>query len=215
VNTEDLARLCAEETSKYFRKVANDTRYCMELLRRALVDFQEEALNAVRLIYEPQLHQWIYRHPQFEKTREDVDFFSSGAFSKFYFALRGPKFLDFPSLAHVLQYMKSCVHTAIASYVRDQSLDDLLPESFDIAQSSPLNEEVEADRLWQTISSLLPDEVSRLLARCVFVWDMKPREIVAHFPELALDEHQISTRIYRIRQMLRSHDVMAPWKNDT
>jgi hypothetical protein len=201
---DSLIEQCADHTTRYLRKAAHDTRYCMELFRRALVDGVDEALEQLRLIYEPLLLRWVYAHPLFHQTGEIAVYFSSEAFVKSYRALRGQRFFNFPSLAHIVKYMKACVHTSIIQYLRDQRPDDLLPEDFDTPDSRDETARIEVSQLWEHITSLMQDDLERLLAHCTFVLDMKPREITQLYPSIWPDERSVTIRLYRIRQRLRN-----------
>lgn len=200
---DSLIEQCSEQTTRYFRKLANDTRYCMELFRRALVDGLDEALQHLRLIYEPLLLRWVYAHPLFPGTGEVAAYFSSEAFVKSYRALHGERFFKFPGLPHIIKYMKSCVHTSIVQYMRDQRPDDLLPEDFDTPDSRDETAQIETAQLWAHVASLMQDDDERLLAHCTFVLEMKPREITQLYPAIWPDERSVTVRLYRLRQRLR------------
>lgn len=200
---DSLIEQCADNTTRYLRKAAHDTRYCMELFRRGLVEGVDDALEHLRLIYEPLLLRWVYSHPLFPKTGEVAAYFSSEAFIKSYRALQGPRFFNFPSLSHIVKYMKSCVHTAIVQYMRDQRPDDLLPENFDTPDSKDQTTRIEARQLWEHITSLMEDDHERLLAHCTFVLDMKPREICRQYSTIWPDERSVTILLYRLRQRLR------------
>lgn len=206
LSIDTLAQRCAEETDKFNRRQPNDAQFCFELLRRALAEGSVEAFNRVYAIYERQVTNWVYSHSRFSQTGETPDFFASAALRTFYFALRGDKFERFPSLPQVLSYLKVCVHTAIAQYLRDQQPvpTTALDEVGDLAHTPDLGMRADAADLWTHISRLLPDERDRLLARCVFLQDLKPRQIMAAFPSQWSSEREISVALYRIRRALRN-----------
>src|SRR5690242_18054851 len=127
LSIDDLARLCTSETAKFNRREPSDAQFCFELLRRALANGLSEAFTRVYTIYERQVRIWVRGHPRFVQTGESDEYFVSAAWSTFYFALRGPKFLGFAALPQVLAYLKACVHSAIMLYLRDQQPDAALP----------------------------------------------------------------------------------------
>ena len=206
MSLDDLARHCAEETEKFSRHQANDPQFCFELLRRALADGAPEAFTRVYRNYERQVLSWVYSHSGFAQTGESADFFARSALSTFYFALRGPKFAQFTSLAKVLTYLKLCVHTAIMQYLRDQrpSATTRLDEAGDLAHTPDLDNRADAAELWAHICRLLPDQRDRLLARYVFLQDLKPRQIVSAHPTQWGGEREVSVALYRIRRLLRN-----------
>jgi hypothetical protein len=206
LSVDTLAQRCAEETEKFSRRQSNDPQFCFELFRRALVDGVEDAITRLFQIYERQLRQWVHNHSGFVHTGEDADFFVGAAMRTFYFALRGPKFERFPSLPQVLQYLKTCVHTAIAQYIRDQQPSATTPidDATEVAHTPDLGNRADAAELWAYIVRLLPDERDRSLARYVFLQDLKPRQIVALYPQQWGNERDVSVALYRVRRTLRN-----------
>jgi hypothetical protein len=203
---DDLTQRCAAETEKFNRREPSDARYCFELLRRALAEGLSDAFTRVYQIYERQVLVWVHSHSGFARSGESADYFVSSAWSTFYFALRGPKFASFPSLPQVLAYLKLCVHTAIAQYLRDQEPVPTLPIELapHVAHLPDLGTRIAASELWRRIEQLLPDSHDRLLARSVFVEDLKPRQIVKAHPTIWNDERDVSVELYRIRRLLRN-----------
>jgi hypothetical protein len=114
VSIDELARKCEEETHKFIRQQAHETRYCFELMQRGLGQEHSEAFTQVYQIYEGLVLKWVNTHPRFYMTGESADYFVSAAFSRFYFAVKGPEFDRFPTVAQILQYLKLCVQTVIA-----------------------------------------------------------------------------------------------------
>jgi hypothetical protein len=206
LSVDVLANRCAEETERYRRRQPSDQQFCFELLRRALADGVQEAFARVYSIYERQVLSWVYSHHGFEQTGEEADFFARTALSSFYFALRGPRFARFPALPQALAYLKLCVHTAIAQYLRDQRPADTQPidTEADAAYSPELGQGAEAAELWAQVCRLLPDERDQLLARFIFIQDLKPRQIVTLAPGRWADEREVTVATYRLRRLLRA-----------
>jgi len=206
LSLDDLAQRCAKETENFSRRLASDPQYCFEMLRRALANDLSEAFTRVYQNYERQVLIWVYGHNRFAQTGEDADYFASQAWSTFYFALRGPKFAGFSSLPPVLSYLKMCVHSAIAQYVRDQQQVAVtaLDDADDLAHTLDLGTRIDAAEVWACICRVLPNTRDRLLARCVFLQDLKPRQIVQAYPNQWRTEREASLDLYRIRRLLRS-----------
>lgn len=204
---DTLAQRCAEETERYIRHQASDQQFCFELLRRAFAQGVPEAFTYVYRVYERPVLGWVYKHSRFAQTGEDADFFASKALHTCYMALRGAKFERFPSLAHVLSYLKMCVHTSIMQYLRDQQPHESVSIEHVPEQSiNPgLDANIDAAEVWQQMCALLPDARDRLLARCTFVLDLKPRQIVNAYPTHWRDEREVSVALFRIRRVLRNN----------
>lgn len=203
---DQLADACAEQTRLFNRRAPSDTHFCFELLRRALAEGLPDAFTWVHRIYARQVARWVYQHTAFEQTGESADFFANAALTRFFFALRGAKFAQFETLAQVLAYLKACVHTAVAQYVRDHAKVALLP--LDAAAEAPvlvdLGEALEADHLWAHLCRLMPDERDQWLARATFVLDLKPKAIAAANPGYWKNEREVTLALYRVRQRLRA-----------
>jgi hypothetical protein len=206
LSLDDLAQRCADETDKFTRREENDTQFCFELLRRALVDGVAEAFTRAYQIYERQVIVWVYSHSRFDQTGESADYFARIALSNFYFGVRGPKFAQFPSLPQALQYLKTCAHNAIMQYLRDQRPDRTAPlDSLSEAAHQPdLDMEMSADEIWKRVCAVLPDERDRRLARYAFFQNMKPRQIVEAHAQEWPSERDVSVALFRIRRVLRN-----------
>lgn len=213
LSVDEIAQRCAEETDKFNHRQPSDAQYCFELLRRALGDESNEAFARVYQVYERQVMSWVYSHSRFSQTGEDAEYFAGAALRTFYFALRGPKFEKFPSLPQVLLYLKLCVHTAIAQYIRDQqpTITTPIDEVGEIAHTPDLGTRADAADLWAHIARLLPEERDRQLARYVFMQDLKPRQIVAAYPTQWRDEREVSVALYRVRRTLRGDADLRRW----
>lgn len=210
LQVDELADLCAGETTKYIRRESSDPQYCFELLRRALAEAVSEALTHVYRIYEPLVLSWVHKHERFPQTGEEAAYFASLALRNFYFALRGAKFANFQFLPQALGYLKRCVHSAIEQYIRDQHPvpDVPLEQAEHIGQASQTERAMEAQELWNYVLRLLPQSEDQLLARLTFVLDMKPAEIVKLHPSIWQQERQVSVALQRIRRTLRRNESL-------
>jgi hypothetical protein len=205
LSVDALANRCAEENYKYNHQQESDSQYCFELLRRALVNGLSDALTHVFKIFEGQARNWVYRHGRFVQSGEDADYFVNLAFTKFYFALRGARFEQFPALPQVLRYLKVCVHSAIAQYVRDQvSFSEVSLDEIEPAYTPDHDSHISAHELWNHICRLLPDEQDRLLAECTFIQRLKPAQIAHIYPRHWNTVRDISVALQRIRRILRN-----------
>jgi hypothetical protein len=202
---EQLAEACTENTRRYARRELSDTQFCFELLRRALADSVPEAFTWVYRIYERQVLKWVQQHPSLAQSGESAEFFANAAISRFYFALRGPKFDHFGTLAQVLAYLKACTYTAVAQYVRDYEKAAWIPleAAAEASLVVDLGESLQANEVWACICQKLPDERDRGLARSAFLLDLKPKAIVAANPRDWRDEREVTVALYRVRQILR------------
>ncbi|MBA3943862.1 MAG: hypothetical protein H0X37_04790 [Herpetosiphonaceae bacterium] len=216
LSIDGLAQRCAEETKKWNDRQGSDPQFCFELLRRALAKGMAEAFTHVYQIYEPQVIRWVQGHSRFALTGENADFFAGAALRTFYFAMQGPKFARFAGVPQVLAYLKMCVHTAIMQYLRDQHPVDVTPleDVHELGETPDLLARTDAAELWAHICHLLPDPHDRNLARCIFLLDLKPRQIVSAYPLQWSNEREVTVATYRIRHLLRNNAELCRWASD-
>jgi hypothetical protein len=211
IPTAELARRGADEVAKFARRADNDPQACFELFRRALVEQSDEAFTHVYRIFEPLVTGWVYRQSRFALTGESAEYFTSAAFRSFYFALRGERLSRCPTLAALLGYLKVCVYSAIAQYLREESRHGTVPleDATELVEVPALDGHLEADEIWTHICRLLPDERDQLLARCAFAQHLTPRLIRATYGAYWRDERAVSVDLYRIRRRLRADPELA------
>ncbi|MBI5668083.1 MAG: hypothetical protein HZC41_08745 [Chloroflexi bacterium] len=206
-----LADNCIAENARYQREGHSDPAPCFELLRLALADSHPLALEHIYAIYKPRLERWASLHPLFADSDEDAEFFADWAFTNFINASTGDNFRrKFTSLPAAIRYMRVCTHNTISGYMRKPP-PALLPEDLDPPDPTPLDTDLLNDQLWAHICQRLPDPTHQLLARLVFVLDMKPREIVQEYSHIWQREREVSVMLYRIRLTLRGDDELKHW----
>ncbi|MEP7290389.1 MAG: hypothetical protein ABI835_01345 [Chloroflexota bacterium] len=199
-----------EETQKFLRQFASDTRYCFELFRRAYGDLLEEALSRIYDIYLPMLARHARRHPLYFQSCQDDDYFARVALSSFYRVNRGTRFEEkFSVLPGVINYLYACLHSAIAEDVRENArLVESPSDDPDFPSAAPPADPdlQDAPALWAHVISLLPEAEHQRLAYLRFVLAMKPAEIVQQYPQSWATEREVSVALQLIRRRLRKDD---------
>lgn len=209
-----LAVQCQQETSKYYRTNMSDDRFCFELFRRALGERIEEAWEYIFLQYMPLVRGWVGKNPQFRLTGEEREFFVNRAFEQFWRAVHGEKFRekfgDIGDLKEVLAYLKMCSWTAVGEHatrrvrteeVADSDLSE--GERVTVSDTSQNPDRMVADAeeaagIWQLVMDICKSEEERVVARCAFVYGMKPQAIYDEHREL-FDSVQV---VYRVKENL-------------
>ncbi len=209
----NLAQRCQEQTERFSRNELSDDRFCFELLRRALMFDLTDAFAHVYRIYERQVLAWLERDSRLARTHESAEHFANQAMSRFYFALRGPKFARFPTLQSVLAYLKVTTISVVTQFLRDMAPSDDPPvDGQEPGAPDPrLEQRLGAQELWARVCALLPEERDRWLAHCAFVQGMRPREIVRAFPSRWRSEREVTLALYRIRSILRADPGLREW----
>ncbi len=205
LDLEQLAAYCAEQTQKFLKRLANETRYCFELIRRGYVEQSNDALHHVYRIYMPLLVSRAHRHKWFERSCQDAEYFARVALANFYRRCRGSQFAEmFADLPSVMGYLYACLHSAIVQDIRDNRMAASLPEDIpapggDKAGKGDLN----GSELWAAICRALADPDDERLAYLRLVLDVRPAEIVRLEPHKWKTEREVSVALQRIRRRLR------------
>jgi DNA-directed RNA polymerase specialized sigma24 family protein len=205
LDVDRLADECAEQTARFFSRTEHDTGYCFELFRRAIVGRNSYAWEKIYRIYQPLVASWVSRHSAMGTAGEEVDYFVNGAFDKIWSAVKAEKFSQFQDLASLLRYLQTCVHSVVVDHTRSNQIGttDVEKWSNRVPPDSPLIEQYVTDqlerlRLWQMVVSLSKDEKEIVVLRCSFVYDLKPSEIYAAYPDLFKNLEEL----YRVKRNL-------------
>lgn len=198
---------CAKESARFFQGKADDSQYCFELFRRALVEKDQQAWGYIYLQYRPLVRAWVERHNAFPALGESAAYFVNRAFEKMWSAVPPEKFERFSDLKGLLRYLQMCVHSVIIDEVRRSEryryaagLDDAIsaPGTTTPSVERHVLQEVDRTKVWTCLEERMRSEKERLVLECAFVLDLKPRMIAARYPEIfrSVDE------VYRVKQNL-------------
>ena len=191
-----LAQKCAQETQHYFRKKSNDSSYCLELFRRAILNGDEDAWDAIYNQYQPQVERWVYRHPDFPSVDQDAEDFTMQALERFVKYFTAEKLSKSQSLAAILNYLQMCVNGVILDCWRkmhqaqfEQLEDD--DERTTAGQKPSVEDLMESGELWQLVKNRLKDEKEYTVVYASISLDLSPRQILAEYPEVFEDISEI------------------------
>ena len=172
--------------------------YSLELLRRAIVQEDEEAWAGVQHCFGGLVRGWLRRHPKGDVASlvDSEENYVSQTFGRFRQATAFNRCVEFNTLAAALQYLRASLNGVILdtlqTYVRPRQV--LLPT---IGEAGELQAEVTTDRseVWEAIQTMLSDEREKRLAYLLFNCGLKPREIIRFCPQ----EWSDVCEIYRLR----------------
>ncbi|MBV9689820.1 MAG: sigma-70 family RNA polymerase sigma factor [Ktedonobacteraceae bacterium] len=188
------------EMSKYRRKEASDDRYCLEIMRRAVLQNDDEAWAVLYRQFGENLHLWFHRHPwkdvvlQYEQEEHYVDL----AFERFWKSVRKQE-LSFSTLAAAMSYLHMCLNCSIMDMLRDSARpkEAVLPDYEQANEAEPLVEDMYHENdVWEAIESLLPDDKEKRVAYLHFHCNLKAREIMQFCPGEFCNEREI----YRLKR---------------
>ncbi len=199
LSNEALAAKCSREIDHYHKGEPWTDEYGLELLRRAIVQGDQEAWVGVQHCFNELVRRWLRRHPKREVTcrLESEENYVAQTFERFWQATASTRHVEFNTLAAALQYLRASLNGVILdtlrAYARPREV--MLPES---GEAGELQAEDTADRgeVWEALQTMLADEHEKRLAYLLFHCGLKPREIVRFCPQEWSDVREI----YRLRR---------------
>ena len=202
------------ELKRYRSKESVEDRYCVEILRRALVEQTDEVWSVLQRCFSEPVRVWLHSHPSSDVAllRDSEENYIAQTFSRFWYAVRD-QHLEFTTLSAALRYLHATLNgmmlDTVRFHLRLRSRELPLPEPG--CSSEPLTgTHLDSQGIWESIQSLLPDEREKRLAYLLYHCGLKPRDIVRRcspeFPdvqEIYRLSHNIVERLRRNRDRLR------------
>ena len=213
-SVSEVARRCHEETERFFRRVVHDTQYCYELFRRALAQRDGDAFELLMLNYRGLVSSWIRRHPKFQETGEDPDFFATTAFERLWLAIPPARFMRFSDLRALLRYLQMCAHCSVADHVR--GIEPTVPLQHD-DPDAPVREPAapepdlsgaEKAEIWQAVLAEMRTEKECLVLECCFAIGMKPSETYGQHPSVFASVQDVYRTKQNVLERLRRHQAL-------
>lgn len=193
---------CAEETKRFVARQTATFQYCYELFRRAIQLRDMDAWDMVMVQYQRLMQSWAARHPRFPSTGEEADYFVNGACAKLWERIPPERFNNFPDVKSILRYLQMCIHSAVTDYARSHSIvtvefgeSELKEERIAIVADNT-GENAERRQFWDIINARLKDDKERLVVRGLFIYGLKPAELISKYPRQFRDVREI----YSIRE---------------
>jgi DNA-directed RNA polymerase specialized sigma24 family protein len=202
-----ISHRCAQESDRFFNRKEHDPRFCYELFRRAILDQNQIAWDRILSQYQRLVTHWVERHAAFPGSGEEVQFFTNRAFEKMWIGISPKKFDKFTNLKSILKYLQMCVHSVMVDYVRkkepalvDDAPEDLTeqPHSGAAIVEDAIVDELDGRELWRWLQEQLQDEREKCVVYAMFVYDLKPREVVDQCQDLFDDVKEV----YRVKENL-------------
>ncbi len=210
-----LAQRCAAEQERYHQHLPSDDRYCLALFHRAIYQRDEFAWSLIYQQFMPTLLAWLYQHhyAKLVLAQEKPDSIVNAAFSNFWrsTAASAAHTQQFRTLAGTLKYLKVCLNTAVVDEKR--RIQAHQHEEAEALVPPPVvpPDRLSAQELWRLVERALPDRRELLLARLLFVYEYKPREVAQRFPRdfpTAQDVHRLTRNVL---DRLRRNPALLRW----
>ncbi len=197
-NLSTLADECAGQLQRRRRKEPADDSFCLEILRRALVQHVDQAWSMVQRCFSEIVRIWLRSHPggDIALKRDAEENYIAQTFSRFWYATHDQQ-IEFTTLNGALSYLHATLNGIVMDTMRVhlRSVEVPLPDPG--FPDEPAAEEPQDGRLlWESIHSLLSDEKERRVVYLLYYCGLKPREIARRFPQEFGDVKEV----YRLNQ---------------
>jgi hypothetical protein len=184
-----------------------------ELLRRAIVERDEQAWAESVARYRPLLAAWAARASARARIGERCEDIADQAIARAWAALAPERFAAFPSLGALLAYLRACVTAVVIDGARAQAAHERIAQRL-VASAPQSPEQIVLERigraeLWRLVSSVAETRQERAVLVESLVYDLPPRAILARHPELFADVADVYTVKRRLLRRLRQLGVEA------
>ena len=204
-----LADMSIRELQRHRCKQPFDDRYCLEILRRALVEQSDEAWSVLQQCFSESIRGWLRSHPSRDVAllHDTEENYIAQTFSRFWYAVRD-QYIEFATLYSVLSYLHATLNGIITDTLRSRLRLRIrevpLPEPGSCEDPST-EDRMSIESLWDCIQSLLPDKRERRLAYLLYHCGLKPREIVVRCSQEFDDVKEIYRLNHNIVERLRGN----------
>jgi len=197
-------------------ELTDDAGY--ELFRRAIVERDGEAWAAIYTHFRQLLLGWA-RHASLRAPAagqyEDI---ADRALARAWSALTAEHFTQFPSLAALLAYLRTCVGAAAIDAARAEATRERAYQKLDLPSVTTPEELVvgalNRDELWQLVSKLVSNEHERIILIESFVLDLPPRMILARHHDCFADVPAIyGAKRNLLNRLERSRDLRQLYRD--
>ena len=194
--------------------MAEDEQEAYEQFRRAIVLRDSDAWSAIYTRYRPLLIAWVRRCEAYTHSSESADDIADHAFTRAWAALTPKRFDEFPTLARLLGYLRTCVATTVIDDVRAQTTRARITRQLRAnAVATPeqvILADLDRDMIWETVIALASTDAEHVALVESFEYGLPPRTIQERHPQLFRDVKDVYTvkrnlfaRLQRNRELIR------------
>lgn len=183
-----------------------------ELFRRAVVEQDSDAWGAISGNYRTMMIGWVRRCQVADMTGECYENLADEALARAWKALTPDRFNQFPSLAALLAYLRTCVQATVIDAARARNTYERAAARTDQVTSTLPDEAVlermQSAELWKLADSMATTELERVVLRERFVFDLPPRTIQARHPDLFPEVRKIYETIRNLCDRMRRNQAL-------
>jgi hypothetical protein len=163
---------------------SSSDEYCLELLRRAILQEDQDAWQVAQQCLNETVRGWLVRHPKrVEACRLDrEENYIARAFVRFYQGAVLRKG-ELSQLHFAILYLRMSLNSAIL---------DMLRASSRPRKPCDLDTSTRAHEVWEMLDKMLLSDREQRVAYLLFHYELGPKDIVRTFPEEFNDVREIS-----------------------
>ncbi|HTI14409.1 MAG TPA: hypothetical protein VL461_07550 [Dictyobacter sp.] len=204
------------EIARYRRKEPSDDRYCLEILRRAVVFHNNDAWIFLQKQFSENIRLWLSGHTYRELALryENDQTYIDDTFRRFWQAVSDQS-LSFHTLAAALSYLRLCLHCAIMDTLRAFARANVerIPD-YGHPDEPQVEDQYHENELWEIIQSMLSGAKEQRVAYLHFHCNLKPREIIRYCPGEFRNEEEIYRLKRNIMERIMRNASKLRWKLD-
>jgi DNA-directed RNA polymerase specialized sigma24 family protein len=211
-----LVEQCQREVQAYRRGEPSAEAYGLELLRRALVQGDQDAWAGVQQCLGELVIGWLRRHPGRETACrwESEENYVALAFERFWQATAQQRVV-FKNFAGALVYLRASLHGAILDTLRAYSRSKQVPMPLPGEPGEPyVEDQTDSSEVWEVLQTMLQNGRERRLAYLLYHCGLKPREIVHFCPQEWSDIQEIYCLRPNIIERVRRNLDQLRWQLD-
>ena len=210
MSTDELLDHCVNEIDLYHRGEVQGDTYCVELLRRATLQKDQDAWQAVQQCLSETVRGWLASHPHKEKAcrMDREEHYVTQAFDRF-FKVTMHQQIVFSTLAAALLSLRTYLNSALLDALRASSrLGEIMLPGRSEAEHSRVTSSKQSE-VWGMLRNMLPDVREQRLVYLLFHCGLKPKDIVRTYPQEFQDVEEISClRLRLIQRLLDREDQL-------
>ncbi len=211
IATAEIARNCFEESRLYHA----DCESCFELFRRAIVERDQEAWQAIYGQYWRLVAHWVDGHP------DQVEAHVNEVYGRFWRSLESVPFGErFAELGKILAFLKACARSVRIDGARLEqrrlSRVDLETAEAEIDPETggrAVEDIVEKRELLHYIYRHCSEQ-ERLVIRLSFEDGLRPAQIAAERPDAFADVHEVRRVKERVVLRLSNDPRLRAWRDE-
>jgi hypothetical protein len=217
----ELAHKCAQAMARFRLRLSHDSHSCYELFRLALAEGNQQAWQAIYSQYHRLVQSWLGSPPG------DPEELVNQVFTRFWRYVTPEKFANFPTLDHLLKYLKLCSSGVAIDADRAEVRQQVYRENTrtwennanynetDRSIDERVVQKINAEELFALASQCLKSSDERIVFFASFEANMKPRMIAEKWSQTFESAQEVSRVKERLLRRLRRDETLLEFlKND-